>query len=417
MELKESLVQHYKNLKSDILSDLRKDAITNFEVVGFPTVKHEEWKYTNLKQSLTKAYAIQPTSNITKSDIQSIVEKGPKGFTLVFVNGFYQPSFSTIDSSAVEIKYFQEEPALTQKYFGKNLPFSDSMISLNLAFATQGTVIRVKKGKVAEQAIICYFISDARQQDILVQPSILTIVEEAAHATIAEIYHTLGSNTSFTNIFSHTVVKQDGYLETYKIQNDNDASVQVNNSQLVHEAKCVTNTTTITIGGGLIRNSLSIALNAEYNEAHLNGLYLTNGSMHVDNHTLVDHAMPNCYSNELYKGVLNGKSTGVFNGKIWVRKDAQKTNAFQSNKNVLISKEASVNTKPQLEIFADDVKCSHGATTGQLDENALYYMRARGIGEENAKKLLVHAFAFDVIDKIQNENIREYLVQEIEAKL
>ncbi len=194
-------------------------------------------------------------------------------------------------------------------------------------------------------------------------------------------------------------------------------SYHVGSKEILHEAKSISKSTTITIGGAITRNNLNITLDAEFCEAHLNGLYLLKGNQHVDNHTIADHAKANCYSNELYKGIMDDKSTGVFNGKIFVKPDAQKTNAFQSNKNVLLSKEATVNTKPQLEIFADDVKCSHGATTGQLDAESLFYLRSRGIGEAAAKRLLLHAFANDVIERIKIESLREILLAKIEERL
>ncbi|MCU0417660.1 MAG: Fe-S cluster assembly protein SufD [Cytophagaceae bacterium] len=417
MELKDTILQHYREQTSDVIADVRQDALNTFNQIGFPTIKHEEWKYTNLKQSLTKPYAIQPAATLSKAAIQEVLDTLPKGIFLVFVNGIFQPELSDKNLQGAEVNSFAEKVDVVQRYFGKNLPFTDSMQSLNIAFAQQGTFIRIPKNVSIEAPLFCVFLTDTQTENVFVQPSLFILLEDGAQATIAESYHTIGTNTSFTNLFSHILLQKDAYLDAYKIQNDVVSAVQINTTQLVHESKCTSHTTTITLGGGITRNNLSISLQSEHNEAYLNGLYVTQGTMHVDNHTLVDHAMPNCYSNELYKGILNDTSSGVFNGKIWVRKDAQKTNAFQSNKNVLMSKEASVNTKPQLEIFADDVKCSHGATTGQLDEQALYYLRARGIGEESAKKLLVHAFAFDVVDKIKNSVIKEYLIEALEAKL
>lgn len=420
-ELKDSIIQQYNTLesKAEVLSELRSDAFVNFQALGFPTVKHEEWKYTNLKNTISKSYTLAAGVTLTASDVEAATTLPLDCYKVVFVNGIFAPSLSSIDSNEVDVSAFNAaNQSLVNSYFGKKLPYStDSLISLNLAFATHGTLIHVKAKKAIAKPIVCFYLSDVRKANVFAQPSLFIVLEEAAQATITEINKSIGDNTSFTNVFTHAVIKKDAYLEHYKIQNDVDNSSLINNTQILHEAKSNSYTTTITLNGGLVRNNLNITLDAEYCEAHLNGLYLEKGSKHVDNHTLVDHAKPNCYSNELYKGILDGKSTGVFNGKIWVRKDAQKTNAFQSNKNILLSKDASVNTKPQLEIYADDVKCSHGATTGQLDEEAMFYLRARGVGEETAKKLLVHAIAFDVLDKVKNEELRAYLENEIEERL
>jgi Fe-S cluster assembly protein SufD len=420
-ELKESLLQHFNTLEktsSALLTDVRKEAITAFQDLGFPTVKHEEWKYTNLKNTLAKPYAIESAATFSAEDLKALTHLPIDCYKAIFVNGIFSPALSSIDAVEATIEPFNTgNQEIVQANFGKKLPYNDSMVSLNIAFATTGTLIHVKAKKHVSKPIVCFYLSDVRTANVFAQPSVLVVLEEGASATVVELNRSLGSNTAFTNGFTHAILKKDAYLEQYKIQNDIDNSNFIHNTQIVHEGKSNSYTTTITLNGGLVRNNLHITLDAEYCEAYLNGLYLEKGAQHVDNHTLVDHAMPNCYSNELYKGILDGKSTGVFNGKIWVRKDAQKTNAFQSNKNILLSKEASVHTKPQLEIFADDVKCSHGATTGQLDPEAMFYLRARGVGEEKAKKLLVHAIAFDVLDKVKHDELRAYLEQEIEERL
>ena len=421
-ELKESLIQHFNTLEktpsSALLVDVRKEAISAFQTLGFPTTKHEEWKYTNLKNTIAKPYAIESAAIFSADDIKTLTALPIDCYKVIFVNGIFSPTLSTIDVAGVTIEPFQaSNQEIVKTYFGKNLPYDDSMVALNVAFATAGTLIHVKAKQHVNKPIVCFYLSDVRTANVFAQPSVLVVVEEAASATVVEFNRSLGSNTAFTNAFSHAILKKEAYLEQYKIQNDIDNSNFIHNSQIVHEGKSNSYTTTITLNGGLVRNNLNITLGAEYCEAYLNGLYLEKGAQHVVNHTLVDHAMPNCYSNELYKGILDGKSTGVFNGKIWVRKDAQKTNAFQSNKNILLSKEASVHTKPQLEIFADDVKCSHGATIGQLDPEAMFYLRARGVGEDKAKKMLVHAIAFDVLDKVKHDELRAYLEQEIEERL
>jgi Fe-S cluster assembly protein SufD len=231
------------------------------------------------------------------------------------------------------------------------------------------------------------------------------------------VFLSKGNQPSFTNIVTEIVVQENATVTYTKVQNESDQAYIIGTTQVYQARDSKFSATTVSLSAALIRNNLNIVLDAENCEANLFGLYMLNGSQHVDNHTLVDHAKPRSYSNELYKGIMDGKSTGVFNGKIYVRQDAQKTNAFQSNKNILLSKDASMNTKPQLEIFADDVKCSHGATTGQLDEDMLFYLRSRGIGTNEAKALLMYAFATDIINQIPLEAVRLYVERAIANRL
>ena len=234
---------------------------------------------------------------------------------------------------------------------------------------------------------------------------------------LAEAFRSIGENATFTNSVTEFVVAEEANVHYYKIQNESDKSYHIGTTSVIQESKSVFTANTVTANGGFVRNNLNIKIDGEYAEANMFGLYIPNGKQHVDNHTVVDHAKPNSNSNELYKGILKDRSTGVFNGKIFVRQDAQKTNAFQSCKNVLLSEDASMNTKPQLEIWADDVKCSHGTTTGQLNEDALFYMQARGIAKDTARALLTLAFAQDVIDKFEIVAIKEYLQELISEKI
>jgi Fe-S cluster assembly protein SufD len=415
--LNETLLEEVNALAKQNNAVWNQDAYNQFIELGFPTIKHEEWKYTNLKNALSRNYNLSSKSSITAEEVSSITNGLPNGHYLIFVNGIFSPSLSTFKEEGYKIALFSDETKLVDTYFGKNLPYVDSMTQLNIAFAQNGLVIKALKGKKVEPIINCVFITDARNEGVFAQPSLLMIAEEASDIGIVEHSITLGNNPSFNNIFTHSILKKDAFIDYVKIQNDASHTVQVNNAQTVHEAACNSFLTTISLNGELVRNNANINLAASHNEAHLFGLFLLKGTTHVDNHTLVDHAMPNCFSNELYKGIVDDKAKGIFNGKIWVRKDAQKTNAFQSNKNILLSNDASVNTKPQLEIFADDVKCSHGTTTGQLNPESLFYLRARGVGEDKAKRMLVQAFAFDVLDNIRHEAIRTYLETIIEERL
>jgi Fe-S cluster assembly protein SufD len=415
-DLKETLLSGFKSHKSNLkdntaLQSRKKDALATFEKLGFPTTKNEEWKYTNLSSVLKKDFMLAGSSILLKEDVRPFLLAGTEANHVVFVNGAYSKELSTIVSpeSSIIIKNFSDtDPKILESYFGKLADADkDSFTALNTAFAENGAFIRIPKGKVVEAPVILYFISDGRQADILTQPRNLFIAEENSFAKVIETFNHIGSKTSFTNIVTEIVMKKDAFLEYYKIQNESENGHHVGTTEVLHEAKSHFSSTTITLNGGIIRNNLNIVLNAEFCESTLYGLYVLKNKQHVDNHTLVDHAMPNCYSNELYKGILDNKSTGVFNGKINVRPDAQKTNAFQSNKNILLSKDASMNTKPQLEIFADDVKCSHGTTVGQMDEEPLFYLRSRGIREDNAKALLMNAFANDIIEHIKIDALKE----------
>ena len=253
---------------------------------------------------------------------------------------------------------------------------------------------------------------------LLIPARVLVVAEEQSEFTVVESFHTHGSGAlTCNNIVSEVVVGNAARVHYAKVQVEGDEAQHINYHKVNMARDSYQHLTTLTLGGAIVRNNLNIRLDDEQVNAYLNGLYVLNQKQVIDNHTLVDHAMPNCYSNELYKGIIGDEAQGVFNGKIWVREDAQKTNAYQSNKNLLLSNQASMNTKPQLEIYADDVKCSHGATTGQLDDEALFYLRARGIGETAARSLLNHAFAADVIEQVENETLRESLMQLLDVKL
>lgn len=426
-DLKEILLHNYKNLEnslngksSPVLLTRRKEAIQHFERLGFPTLKNEEWKYTNIAPALKKDFAFDVAPSLSPKEIEPFLLKDVTANVLVFINGKYSEEFSKIVSpaSSLEVRPLSEaDPAMLEKYFEQSLSANDGFTYLNTAFAQSGSYIRIAKGKAVAEPVFLYFISDARVQNVFFQPRNILIAEENAQASLVETYHSVGEQSAFSNVVTEIVLQKEAQVDYYKIQNESPNAYHVGTTQVRQEGKSNFRATTITLDGSIIRNNLNIVLNSEYSEAHMYGLYLLNGNQHVDNHTIADHAKPHCYSNELYKGILSGKSTGVFNGKIFVKQDAQKTNAFQSNKNILLSKDATMNTKPQLEIFADDVKCSHGATVGQLDEEPLFYLRARGISEEKAKALLVMAFAQDVIDHIKIEPLKEKLVKILSERL
>lgn len=417
--IKEKFQQAQSANGSSVLTPIEQEAFRTFDALGIPTVKNEEWKYTRISGVLAKEYAFNPeniSGNISVADVNPIRLPGhEEANELVFVNGLYSPFLSTVRSSALTVLTLEEATKgehrdLVLKHLGHSSKYmADGLNALNTAFAAEGVFIHVKRGKVVEHPVYLYNISDARSANILSQPRTLIYVAENAQVIFAETYTTLGLQESFTNQVTEIVVEQAAMIEYYKIQNDTTHSNQVGTTHIRQVGKSLVNTVTVSLNGGIVRNNLNIAMEAERSESHFYGLYFLRGSTLVDNHTIVDNVKPNCESNELYKGVIDDNATAVFNGKIFVQKDAQKTNAFQSNKNILLSDGATVNTKPQLEIFADDVKCSHGCTVGQLDEEAFFYLRSRGISENAAKSLLVHAFAIDILDHIKPEVIRNYI--------
>jgi Fe-S cluster assembly protein SufD len=425
--IKEKYQQAQSSNGSSVLTPIEQDAFNTFNTLGIPTVKHEEWKYTRISGVFNKEYAFNPESisgNVAISDIDPVRLPGyEEANELVFVNGLFSTSLSTIRSAALTVLSLDEATKgdyrdLVLQQLGQSSKYiNDGLNALNTAFAAEGVFVHVKRGKIVEHPVYIYNINDARSANILSQPRTLIYVGENAQVMFAETYATLGSQESFTNQVTEVVVEQAAMVEYYKIQNDDARSSQVGTTHIRQVGKSLVNTVTVSLNGAVVRNNLNIAMEAEHSESHFYGLYFLKGDTLVDNHTVVDNVKPHCESNELYKGVVDDNATAVFNGKIFVQKDAQKTNAFQSNKNILLSDNATVNTKPQLEIFADDVKCSHGCTVGQLDEEAFFYLRSRGISEKAAKSLLVHAFAIDILDHIKPEAIRNYVDQLISERL
>jgi Fe-S cluster assembly protein SufD len=404
----------------NFISSVREEGFYNFSKKGLPTYKNEEWKYTRIADLFTKEYRLtedETQRNILKSAIDEIRLPGYENANeLVFINGKFTPEFSTIRSSEKQLVVLPLQEAANGKYKElvdahlnkSNLFITDGIHALNTSFIHGGVFIYAVKGQIIDNPVYLYHISDARENHILSQPRSLFYVDESAKLQLVESYKTIGSMDSFTNEVFEVVVNSNAIVEYYKIQNDSSNASQVGTTHIRQIGKSYAHTVVVSLDGGMIRNNTNIIMEAEGNEAHMYGLYLLKGNTHVDNHTLVDNKMPNCFSNELYKGVIDERATGVFSGKIFVRPDAQKTNAYQSNNNILLSDGASVNTKPQLEIFADDVKCSHGCTVGRLDEEALFYLRARGISKENAQAMLLHAFASNIIEQIKIEPLREY---------
>jgi Fe-S cluster assembly protein SufD len=413
------ITEQYNTLSGGSLAKFSEKAFGQFAKLGLPAVKHEEWRYTRVaglfRDDLT--YPIGDT-HVKADDLKPYLLPEHDGATsLVFVNGIFTPALSGVKHGADELTVLPLSEAASSgahapvvaASLGQSAPYHpDGIHALNAAFAGNGLFIRVAAGKQSERPIYIYHISDSRKGFSFSQPRTLVHIGEGASIHIAAAYVTLG-HESFTNEVTEIAAEKDATVNYYKIQDEGAKAHHVGTTSIRQLGKCLTNAVTISLSGGLVRNNLDMIMEADHGESHMYGLYLLDGHTHVDNHTIVDNVKPNCFSNELYKGIMDGHSTGVFNGKIFVRKDAQKTNAYQSNKNILLSDHASVNTKPQLEIFADDVKCSHGCTVGRPDDEALFYLRSRGISEKSARSLLLHAFAVDVLDHIKPAALRAHV--------
>lgn len=402
----------------------KRAALVRFDQLGFPTIRNEEWKYSNVKDLISQSYNFNAATNLSVADLEDLKIPSQVANILYFVNGHYNPELSVIASSSNQIvidslaSAYKSNPDLVNTYFDELVKDeNDAFTSLNTAFANDGVFIHIPDNQTVEHPVILRFVSDARTQNVGSQPRNIVAVGRNAHVKIAESFRTLGGERSFTNVVTEIHMDRDAGVEYYKVQNESETAYHIGTTQVRMLDNAHFYAGTVTLNGRFTRNNLNIIIDGEHCEAHMYGLYFPDGTQHVDNHTVADHRKPNSHSNELYKGILRDKSKGVFNGKIFVRPDAQKTNAFQSCKNIVLSSDATMNTKPQLEIFADDVKCSHGTTTGQIDEEALFYMRSRGISKSEAMSLLMYAFCADVVSQIKIDSIREYLENVIAEKL
>jgi Fe-S cluster assembly protein SufD len=406
---------------------LRKQALKSFQELGFPTTKHEEWKYTNVSALIDQNFELsQPylSGNLSKENIKQYQFPGLEKRTLVFVNGHYASELSndTEISKKIEVLSLQEaitnNPDRLSEHFTKYASIKEqSFISLNTAFVQDGAFINIPETVKVDKPIHLIYLTVGDSHPIISFPRNLIIAGRNSEVTFIESFESLEDSIYFTNAVCEIVLGQNSKVERIKIQNESKQAFHIAASQAIQERDSRFIDQNISLGSTLTRNDINTKFIGENGSCELNGMYSGNHEQHIDNHTTIDHAKAYCESHELYKGILDEKAAGVFNGKIFVRPDAQKTNAIQSNNCILLSDQATIDTKPQLEIFADDVKCTHGATVGQLNEDAYFYMRSRGIEKSNARKLLIYAFASEVIDKINFEPVREKVLELFSDKL
>jgi Fe-S cluster assembly protein SufD len=429
MELKEKLLSSFMafeetiDLENDI-HEVRNDAIRFFESNGFPSKKQEAWKYTSLNSVLKQDYSIFPKKEdaIEYRDIKKYCVHDIDTYQIVFVDGIYashlsQTTHDKIDaclmSSALNNPKYK---SIIKKYFNKVAP-QESLTALNTAFSHEGAYIKIPKGITAEKPIQILNFSTGNEHALMIQPRNLIIVEDNAEVQIIERHQSLTENAVLTNSVTEIFAGKNANVDYYKIQNDKTTSSLVDNTYISQDRDSEVSVHTFSFGGKLTRNNLNFYQNGTGINSILKGVTIIEGKQHVDHNTLVHHRKPHCESHQDYKGIFAEKSTGVFNGKVLVDKIAQKTDAYQSNNNILIDDGATINSKPQLEIFADDVKCSHGCTIGQLDEEALFYMQSRGIPKKEARALLMYAFANNVLSSVKIPEIKKRITKQIALKI
>jgi Fe-S cluster assembly protein SufD len=406
-------------LPGDVVSDIRKEALVNLQALGLPTSKTEEYKHTAISRLLEKNFQhLGVSTDKGNTTVDTFHIQNLDAHVLVFVNGVFNQTQSEFSTEELSIQPLATERRdLVEKYFNKLVDTkADAFVALNTATWNNGLLIEVKNNVQVTKPILIHQINDASKGKVVTASRNLIFVGKSSEVSIIEKYDSIGE-ANFSTTVNEVFVAENAGLTYTLIQNDGGNRYQFNHTSIQQESNSRVNCFTLSLNGKAIRNNLQLSLDGEGIDSHMYGLYLLTGDTLADNHTVADHRKPNSISNELYKGVMDGNSKGVFNGKIYVRPQAQKTNAFQSNRNILLSDKATVNTKPQLEIWADDVKCSHGCTSGQLDEEALFYMQSRGITKDSARAFLLYAYAGEVIEKISNETLRNYIDNLVSERL
>src|SRR6056300_1375569 len=430
MEFKEKLISSHLAFEEDLnlddsVHETRASALNVFEEKGFPSKREEAWKYTTIEALIQKDYALFPKSeaSINVNDVKKYFLYDTDTYKVIFIDGIYSPFLSNTTHDGLDVSLMSaaltkpKYRELINTYFNKIAPEDDSLTALNTSYAKEGAYIYIPKNIVAEKPIEIIHFSTGKEKALWLQPRNLIVVDQNAQVQIIERHQSLKSHDVVTNAVTEIYAHQDAFVDYYKIQNDLPTASLIDNTYIAQEKNSSVSVHTFSLGGKLIRNNLNFYLNGQHCHSTLKGVTLLQDQQHVDHCTLVHHASPNCESHQDYKGIFSQGSRGVFNGKIYVDQLAQKTNAFQQNNNLLLDDQATVNTKPQLEIFADDVKCSHGCTVGQLDEEALFYLQSRGIPKKEAKALMTYAFANNVLESVELPILKKRINKLIAEKL
>lgn len=427
LEAYESFDAATKDTEPPWLRAMRKTAIGSFQKRGFPTLKDEDWKHTNVAPVVRTPFRFDPEAEAPRIPgdlIESFTFGVLKCSQLVFVNGRFAPKLSYLRwlPEGVRVRSLQEilhyDPGALQADLGKYAAADHhAFAALNTAFLQDGAFVHVPKGRVVEEPIHLLYVSTSQEPAAVSYPRNLILLDDESQATVIESYVGLDKGAYFTNAVTEFRVGNGANLDHYKMQRESEGAFHFSDTAVVQGRSSTVASTSINLGGGLVRNDINTLFTAEGGSLALNGLYVLRDAQHCENHTFIDHSTPNCTSLELFKGILDARSRGIFYGKILVRKDAQKTNARQTNKNLLLSQEAFADSTPGLEILADDVRCNHGSTVGQLDENAIFYLRSRGIAEDAARTLLTYAFAAELINQVKVASMRIKLDQLILSRL
>ena len=430
MEFKEKLISSYLAFEEDLdltdsVHDTRAQALKIFEEKGFPSKKDELWKYTSLDALIHKDYSLFPKSeaSIELKDIKKYFLYDTDTYKVIFIDGVYNPFLSNTTHDGLDVCLMSaalSKPKyrdIINSYFNKIAPFDESLTALNTSYAKEGAFIYIPKKTVAEKPIEIIHFSSGEQDSLWLQPRNLIVIDKNSQVQIIERHQSLKQHSVVTNSVTEIYVHEEAFVDYYKLQNDLTTASLIDNTYIQQEKNSHASVHTFSLGGKLIRNNLRYFHKGEHILSTLKGVTILEGKQHVDHSTMVHHSQPNCESHQDYKGIFSERSEGVFNGQILVDKIAQKTNAFQQNNNVLLDDKATVNSKPQLEIFADDVKCSHGCTIGQMDEEALFYLRSRGIPKKEAKALMTYAFANNVLESVQLPSLKKRINGQIARKL
>ena len=430
MDLKDKLLDSHIAFEEELgpkdsIQKLRNQALKTFEAKGFPSKRLEAWKYTSLNSLIQDDYLLFPKSEkaVALNEIKHVFLYEVDTYKVVFIDGIHSPFLSDTTHDGLDVcllsaalskpKYSE----LIKQYFGSVADKEESMTALNTSYAREGAYIFIPPSVVAEKPIEIIHLSTGDQGPVWLQPRNLIVVDTNAQVQIVERHQSLLEHQVVTNSVTELIAHQEALVDYYKIQNDLDSASLIDNTYIAQDKNSHVSVHTFSFGGKITRNNLNFYQRGEHINSTLKGITLLQGKQHVDHNTLVHHAQPNCESHQDYKGIFSDRSIGVFNGKILVDKIAQKTNAFQQNNNVILNDKAKVNTKPQLEIFADDVRCSHGCTIGQLDEEALFYLRSRGIPKKEAKGLMTYAFANNVLQSVQIPTLKKRINKLIANKL
>jgi Fe-S cluster assembly protein SufD len=411
----------------DWLRGMRERAFARFCEVGFPTTKDEDWRFTNVNAIAQTSFELArdaQQSAAAYSDALKPYRIPGAACQLVFVNGRFAPALSEFGSLPEGVRVMSLDRALTEDsraletHLGRYVNIQrDAFCALNAAFTEDGAYVYVPRRTALEAPVCLLFVSIPSEEPQMTNPRNLIVAEDETEVNVVEDYVSIGSGVFFSNVVTELVAGQSAVVAHHLIEREDRQAFNVSTLRTQQERSANVSSHSVLLGGGLVRNNVHPVLAGEGGECLINGLFIAGGRQHMDNYMLVEHASPHCSSRQFYNGILDGHAHGVFHGRIIVHKDAQKTDAKQTNRNLLLSDDAQIDTKPQLEIYADDVKCTHGATIGQVEENALFYMRSRGIDEASARNLLLMAFANECLDRIKCKPVRYYLEQIVQGWL